>query len=96
MSIHAVLRLISAYTAHCIRKDLAMKKWIAGLALSMMLLGSTVAFAEQNPSPEGTPTTEVTRKSPKTDDFNIAYVEGLGIVLLLGAGGAFVKYRKHA
>ncbi len=73
-----------------------MKKLIAGLALSLVLLGSTAAYADVNPSPTETPTTEESKKSPKTDDFNIAYIEGLGIVLLIAAGGAFVKFKKHA
>ena len=73
-----------------------MKKFLAGLALSLMLLGSTAAYADSNPSPEETPTTEVSKKSPKTDDFNIVFVEGAGIVLLVAAGGAYMKFRKHA
>lgn len=75
-----------------------MKKFFAAAAIALMLTGSMTAYAG-NPSPEPETNTETGKPeepSPKTADFNIVFVEGLGIVLLGAAGTAYVLSRKRA
>ena len=80
------------------KRRVVMKKFFAAAAIALMLTGSMTAYAG-NPSPEPETTTEPgtpTKDSPKTADFNIVFVEGLGIVLLGAAGTAYVLSRKRA
>ena len=73
-----------------------MRKTFAAIALGMMLLGAGTAFADTNPSPHGNPVEEPEKPvSPKTSDFNIIYVEGLGLVLLGTAAAAGLYSRRH-
>ena len=71
-----------------------MKKTFAAIMLGMMLLGAGAAFA--NPSPNGKPDDNPKKEvSPKTSDFNIIYVEGMGVILAGTAAAAAVYSRKH-
>lgn len=75
-----------------------MKKTFAAVTVALMLAGSTMAFAA-NPSPEATEVTEPPKGdnvSPKTADFNIVFVEGLGVVLLGAAGATYALSRKRS
>ena len=75
-----------------------MKKTFAAIVLGMMLLGAGTAFADPDPyySPKGHPVEEPEKPvSPKTSDFNIIYVEGLGLVLLGTAAAAGLYSRRH-
>ena len=73
-----------------------MKKTFAAIALGMMLLAAGPAFAKTNPSPEKPPVEEPKKPgSPKTSDFNIIYVEGLGILLAGTAAAAGLYSRRH-
>jgi len=71
-----------------------MKKTLAAIALGMMLLGASAAYA--NPSPKGE-TEHVPKKdiSPKTSDFTIIYVEGAGVILASVAAAAALRSRRY-
>ncbi len=71
-----------------------MRKLLACAILSAALMTGAAAVSAA-PSPTGTPTRDDEVPSPKTSDFNIFFIGGLGVLLAGTAAVAGYRMKKY-